>query len=73
MAEARKLSPNARKIMFFDVFAIQKSMCSSFRVVFQGPGGFKQLRKTCRMNFHRSSYLYVFVVPSYGKKGIMGN
>ena len=43
-------------------------MFSRFLVVFEGPGGFKQLRDTCRMNFHHSSYLYVFMVPNYDQK-----
>ena len=43
-------------------------MFSRFLVVFEGPGGFKQLRDTCRMNFHHYSYLYVFMVPSYEEK-----
>ena len=37
----------------------------------QGPGGFLQLRKTCGMNFHHSSYLHVIVVLSYVKKNVL--
>ena len=68
MAGASKLDQNMRKTHFFNFFEFSNLMFSRFLVVFEGPGGFKQLRDTCRMNFHHSSYLYVFMVPSYDKK-----
>ena len=39
-----------------------------FPEVFEVPGGFKKLREACRLNFHLSWYLYVFMVPSYDQK-----
>ena len=36
-----------------------------FLVVFEGPGGLKQLRGTRRIHFHLSWYLSDPVVPSY--------
>ena len=50
---------------FFNGFEFLKLLCSRFLVVFEGPGGLKLLRESCRIDFHDSSYLADFIVPSY--------
>ena len=52
-------------LIFSFSFESQQLMLSRFLVAFEGPGGFKQLRETCRIDFHHSSRLADFMVPSY--------
>ena len=48
-------------------------MFSRLLVVFEGPGGFEQLRETCRIDFHHSSHLADFMVPSCKEKTLRVN
>ena len=55
--------------LLFLVLEILKLMFSRFLAVFEGHAGFKQLRATCRIDFHQSSY----VVWSYKEKKVRLN
>ena len=60
-------------IEFFNFVSMLKADVCNIFGNFEGPGGIKKLRETCRSDFHRSAYVVELMAPRYEQNNSIYN